>query len=236
MNNIIIPLATISLAALLQTSFQLSVSVLTLLSGHAISAKHSHQKLIRLITSFVVGAILMTLLLLAFLSLVSLRSFYGKVPTIVWAGTAGLLFGVGLLVWIFYYRPGKGTSLWIPRAFAIYLNSRAKATRRGSEAFGLGLTSVIGELPFVIAPLVVSALVLSTLPANWQLVGLGIYTLLSSLSVLIVWVLIGSGHKLSQIQRWRETNKYFLQFSAGCGLIVLAIYTYVNQVAAGGIF
>jgi hypothetical protein len=43
-------------------------------------------------------------------------------------------------------------------------------------------------------------------------------------------VLIGSGHSLSRIQRWREANKHFLQFAAGAGLIVLGGYLYVNEV------
>jgi len=64
----------------------------------------------------------------------------------------------------------------------------------------------------------------------WQLVGVGIYTVISLFSLVVVWVLIGSGHTLSRIQRWREENKYFLQFAAGSGLLVLGFFVYVNQV------
>jgi hypothetical protein len=46
----------------------------------------------------------------------------------------------------------------------------------------------------------------------------------------LVAALIGGGHSLGQIQRWREANKGFLQFIAGSGLIVLGFYMYVNQV------
>lgn len=228
-------LAIVALAALIHASFQLSVSVLTLLSGHAIGAKHTQAKVMRLTTAFVFGSGVMTILLLSFVSLVLLHIFGGNTPLIVWAISCGLLFGVGVAVWMFYYRREKGTSLWIPRSIAGYLNERIKATSRSAEAFGLGLTSVIGELIFIIAPIVISALVLIQLPPLCQLAGIAIYTVISLLSLTTVWVLIGSGHKLSRIQEWRESNKYFLQFSAGSGLVILGFYVYVSQVLGSAI-
>jgi len=223
-------LAIIALAALVHASFQLSVSVLTLLSGHAIGAKHSQAKVLRLTTSFVGGAGIMTLFILTFVSFVLTRVVGSSTPEYLWAIGSGLLMGVGIAVWAFYYRRQKGTSLWIPRSMAKYLSDRTKATKQSTEAFGLGLSSVIGELIFIAAPIVISALVLIHLQPVWQLVGVGIYTVISLFSLVVVWVLIGSGHTLSRIQRWREENKYFLQFAAGSGLLVLGFFVYVNQV------
>jgi len=223
-------IAIISLAALIHASFQLSVSVLTLLSGHSIGAKHSQAKLMRLTTSFVFGAGVMTVLLLSFISLVLLNVFGGNTPQIMWAAGCGLLIGVAVSVWLFYYRREKGTTLWIPRAVTGYLNKRTKSTTLSAEAFGLGLTSVIGELLFIIAPMLIAALVLIHLSPTWQLIGIAIYTVISLLSLLVVWVLIGSGHSLGKIQKWRESNKYFLQFIAGAGLIVLAFFVYVIEI------
>jgi hypothetical protein len=223
-------LAIVALAALIHASFQLSTSVLTLLGGHSIGAKHSQARLLRLTTSFVVGVGVMTILLLSTVSLVLLHVFGFTTPQIVWAASCGLLIGVAVSVWLFYYRREKGTSLWIPRNLADYMTERTKQTRNSGEAFGLGLSSVIGELLFIIAPLLVAALVLIQMPSAWQLAGIAIYTVVSMLSLLIVWVLIGSGHNLGRIQKWRETNKYFLQFVAGAGLIVLAFFVYVSEI------
>jgi hypothetical protein len=223
-------LAIIVLAALVHASFQLSVSVLTLLSGHAIGAKHSQAKVLRLTTSFVGGAGIMTLFILTFVSFLLTRVVGSSTPEYLWAIGSGLLMGVGIAVWAFYYRRQKGTSLWIPRSMAKYLSDRTKATKQSTEAFGLGLSSVIGELIFIAAPIVISALVLIHLQPIWQLVGVVIYTVISLFSLVVVWVLIGSGHTLSRIQRWREENKYFLQFAAGSGLLVLGFFVYVNQV------
>jgi hypothetical protein len=223
-------LAIVTLAALIHASFQLSVSVLTLLSSHAIGAKKSQGKISRLTFGFVAGAGVMTLLSLSFVSLVFLHVFGPDTPQLVWAIACGLLIGVGLAVWFFYYRKEKGTTLWIPRGMARHLSERSKATEHSAEAFSLGLTSVMSELLFIVAPMVISALVLVQLPGLWQLLGIAIYAIVSLLPLISVWVLIGSGHKISEIQKWRETNKKFLQFSAGGALAVLGFFVYVCKI------
>jgi hypothetical protein len=228
--DIISSLAIVAFAALIHASFQLSVSMLTLLSGHAIGAKTAHVKLLRLTGGFLLGVALMTMLLISFICFALQSSFGNHVPYLVWAIACGLLLGLGIAVWSFYYRKEKGTSLWLPRGLARYLGERAKATKQSGEAFGLGLSSVIAELIFIFAPMVISGLVLIQLEPMGQLLGIGLYTLISLLSLLIVNGLIGSGHRLSRIQKWREDNKRFLQFASGSGLLILGFYVYVEQV------
>ena len=169
-------LAIVTLAALVHASFQLSVSVLTLLSGHALGAKKSQTRVLSLTSSFVFGAGVMTVLLLSLISYVFFHLFGSNTPLIIWAIVCGLLVGVGLSVWVFYYRRGKGTSLWIPRSLARHLSDRSKATKDPAEAFSLGLTSVIAEILFIIAPLSVAALVLVQLSPVWQFAGIVLYT------------------------------------------------------------
>ena len=223
-------LAIVTLAALIHASFQLSVSVLTLLSGHAIGAKHSHARVLQLTSSYVAGVGVMTVLALSFISLLFLHFFGHEAPLYVWAITCGLLIGVGLAVWFFYYRREKGTSLWIPRSFARHLSDRSKATTSSAEAFSLGLTSVMSELLFIATPMIISALVLIQLPGAWQLIGIAIYSVISLLTLFSVWALISSGHRLSAIQKWREDNKHFLQFAAGGALAVLGFFVYVCKI------
>ncbi len=224
-------LAIVAFAALIHASFQLSVSVLTLLSGHAIGARKSRAQVLRLTTSYMTGAGIMTLLVLSLASLVFLHVFGSQVPLLVWALVCGLVFGIGIAVWLFYYRPGKdGTELWIPRPFARYLNDRSKKTKFGTEAFSLGLTSVIAELIFIIPTVCITALVLIELPSVWQLAGIAIYTAISLFGLLITWSFIGSGKSLARIQKWRTDNKRFLQFTAGSALIILGFFVYVSKI------
>jgi len=147
-----------------------------------------------------------------------------------WVVACSLMLFVAVLVWVVYYRRKTGTQLWIPRVMADFLNKRVKSTKDSSEAFSLGVTSVIAELIFLAAPLFVSGLIISQLDPGWQLAGIALYTLLSVSSLALVWAIIGGGHSLSRIQKWRESNKYFLQFAAGTGLIILAAFTYANFV------
>ena len=227
--NILTTLGIVALAALIHASFQLGVSMLTLLSGHSLSRKRSQFRIFRLTTSFVAGVATMSLLILSFFAL-----FLGYITTdhnhvLLWSIISGLLIGVGIAVWVFYYRPGDGTRLWIPRGIASFLTDRTKATKRSAEAFSLGVATVLGELPFLIAPLAVSAYALIHLPVSWQVVGITVYVVVSLSSLGIVWMLVGGGHKLSAIQAWREKHKLFLQFIAAAGLLILGAYTFVNE-------
>lgn len=230
--DIVSSLAVVAFAALIHASFQLSVSVLTLLSGHAIGARKSRTRLQALTSSYILGAGVMTVLLLSFAALLLLDFFGQTVPLLVWAIACGLALGIGIAVWLFYFRKAPGTELWVPRSFAKHLSDRSKATHAASEAFSLGLTGVISELIFIVPSLIISALVLIELPAHWQLIGIAIYGVISLLGLVMVWALVGSGTSISRIQKWRETNKRFLQFSAGSALAVLGFFVYVSKVVA----
>lgn len=229
--DILTSLAIVAFAALIHASFQLSVSVLTLLSGHAIGSKKSRARIMSLTTSYTTGAGVMTLLILSLMSLVFLHIFGANIPLLAWALVCGLVFGIGIAVWLFYYRRDtEGTELWIPRSFAKYLTNRSKKTKQSAEAFSLGLTTVVSELVFIIPTVAIAALVLISLPPVWQLAGIGIYTVISLFGLLLVWAFIGRGKSLAHIQRWRTDNKRFLQFSAGSALIVLGFFVYVNKI------
>lgn len=209
--------------------------MLTLLSGHAIGSKAAHAKLLRLTNAFSLGVALMTILLLSFIAFVLQHSLGTVIPPVAWASGAGLMMGLGVAVWVFYYRRNPGTSLWIPRGMARYLSDRTKTTKSSAEAFSLGLSSVVGELIFIFAPMTISALAMIQLEPILQVGAVIVYTCISLVSLLIVNGLIGSGHKLSSIQKWRESNKRFLQFAAGSGLLILGFYLYVDKVVGAAI-
>ena len=223
----------VALAGLIHAGFQLSVSALSLMSGHAITNKKSQGRLITLMSAFIFGAVAMTILLLstlAFFLEIALRS--GLSYELIWSITVGLSVSIGIAVWIFYYSKGAGTSLWLPRSLATYITERAKKTNQSGEAFTLGLVSVLAEILFILTPILVAALAILQLDPMLQPVGIFIYTFISLLSLLIVWSMVGGGHSLSKIQQWREKNKKFLQFVSGAALIILGIYIYANEVVA----
>ena len=61
--DILTSFSIIGLAAAIHASFHLSVSVLTLLSGHTLSRERSHLKLVKLSNALTFGAISVTILL-----------------------------------------------------------------------------------------------------------------------------------------------------------------------------
>lgn len=222
--------AVIALAALIHASFQLSVSMLTLVSGHALGTKARHRRVMNLGSSLTLGAMTMTTLLLCSLAYLAGVFFSRYNHTLVWSIITGVMAAVGLAVWIFYYRKADGTALWLPQSLTTTLRGRIKETHFGAEAFSLGLTGVLAELVFIIAPIGAAAFALVHLPSYMQIVGVITYTLLASMPLLIVLLMIGGGHRISRIQKWREQNKRFLQFAAGSALFVLAFYIYATTV------
>ena len=224
-------LSVVALAALIHASFQLGVSIITALSSYARGRKAPNKTLQRLTGGFLGGVMTMTLLTVSLAGCIA-SGFYHSVSTPqAWTIIAILLASIGVFVWLLYYRRGDGTSLWIPRGFSRFLQQRIAQASLATEAYGLGLASVASELLFIAAPAAAAAISLAALPLQWQIAGIILYTIVASLGTLLVAILIGSGHSLSSIQRWRERNKRFLQFAAGTGLIVLGFYLYANQVA-----
>ncbi|MGB3945767.1 MAG: hypothetical protein WBK76_02925, partial [Candidatus Saccharimonadales bacterium] len=177
-------LTIIALSALIHASFQLSVSMLTLLSSHTIGAKRSHARLLGLTNAFSAGVFVMTILILSAIALFVQIATSELNMTVLWIVTCGLLFGLGAAVWIFYYRREQGTALWLPRGMARYLSDRTKATKQTGEAFGLGISSVIAELLFIFAPILVASIVLVGLSPAIQLFGIVLYCLISLLPLL----------------------------------------------------
>lgn len=230
---IISSLAIVVFSALIHASFQLSVSVLTLLSGHSLGKQTAHRKVLRLMNGFVLGVIVLTILLIStivyYLSLVI--HHVAQVEQLVAAVVCGLVVGLGVATWAVYYRRGHSTALWLPRGFADYLLKRSKATRHSFEAFGLGMTSVIAEILFIIGPMTAAALAITLLPTvEWRIIAIAIYVILSALSLAFVVTLVGSGHSISHLQQWRMRHKRFLQFAAGGSLIILGGFLFVDRV------
>ena len=223
----------IALAATIHASFQLSISTLTLMSGHSLGTQQSHQKLVSLVISFVLGVIFMTFLLLTSgIYMANTMIHYGILQIVLWVTACSALIIIGVAVWLFYFRPGKGTILWIPRFMAEYLTRRCSKTKSNGEAFSLGISSVVGEIIFLLAPIVVSILFIINMPIALQISGVALYILISVLPLVVVCILVNKQNKLSRIQKWREENKRFIQFMTGSIMLAVGFFVYASEVLA----
>jgi len=225
-------LCIIGLAAITHASFQLSISVLTLLSGHALGRKTAAKRVTGLAFSYSLGSLFIVALLLSFTYMLSTAIMNFHTFGAVWAIISGIAIGTGLAVWLVYFRHKKvGTSLWVPREVAKFLSTRASRTRLPFEAFGLGIMTPLIEVIFTLAPLIITALTIRYLPSPWPLLAVLGYAIIASLPHFIISIIIGGGHSVARIQKWRETNRRFIQFTAGALLIVLGLFAYSNVVA-----
>ena len=222
-------LLVVILAAMVHASFHLSISVLTLLSGHTLSKKKSHLQLTKLSMSLVFGSVFATILIFSTFAYFAGIFYNIAFSKVAWAVLAGILVAAGISTWIFYYRRGKNiqnsTELWIPRSMAKFLNERASKTVHSAEAFSLGIVSVLSEILFYFASLAISAILASRISPAHQFAILVIYVLISNLPIFSIACMISGGHPISEIQAWRNKNKRFMQFSAGLGMIILAFIT-----------
>lgn len=228
------PLYIVAFAGLLHASFQLGVGLLTLLSGHSLGSQRSFARLMQLNLAYTGGASLVTLLLFSGLGYMALLKGEDMLPA-AWLVVSFLNIAIGGSVIAFYYRRKAGTGLWIPRSMADYLQDRTKKTRHTAEAFTLGAGSVLAEIPFLIAPLSIAVLAVVSQPNNYSLQfgSFIMYCCIGLLPLFVIVALVGAGHKISTIQRWREKNKLFLQYCAGAGLIILGVYVLVEKVLPG---
>ena len=215
----------IGFTALLHAGFQLAISVLTLLSGHALGRKQSHLRLLHLAGSFIWGAVVAVVaLLFTALYVLSVMPFH---DIFLWAVITGIGVGSGIVVLLFYWRPSDGSRLWLPKAFADYLYDRTRKTRSGAEAFGLGIISIVSELPFTLAPLLITAMLLRGAPDLINFFVIAGYAVVATLPLILIFLLLGSGLKVSRIQKWRENNRRFAQITSGLGLMIISLYLFV---------
>lgn len=219
-----IPVIAIGLFALVHAGFQLGVSVLTLLSGHSLGKSRSLQRTLGLNIAYIVGVVMITGLLLSLCLFIWEYVYYWPAQAVL-AGLATACVFLGLLVIVTYYRRGHGTSLWIPRSLADYLMQRAKHTKNTVESAVLGATTVVAELPFTIVVIAGSTYILQLFVGSRDLPNsIVLYSLAVAMPLMIVTILLAGGHPLSHIQRWRESNKVFLQSASAYGLFVVALF------------
>lgn len=224
------PYALVIVAGLFaHACYALPLSVLTMLNAHVIGRAASHSRVLNMSLGYIVGNSLASLAILASLThLFVVLQFQSNV--INWIFIAALSILIGWLTLLFYYRKGKGTKLWLPRVIVERISRYAKRSRTVFSAFSIGILTVFIELPFVIAPFIIASSILSTLPTLEQTIGQLTYTAAVIMPLLVVTVLMGGGYKLSTIQRWRETNKKFLQSTSGISLVLLGMYIFAIKI------
>ena len=136
----LVAVGVIALAALIHATLQLGTGALLLLY-HASLGRHIRVRTKRLASRYITGVMTMILLALGAACFAIMLCFNKALPA---SGLLVLVCGltaVAVCAWVFYYRRGTSTELWLPRVVSKYINRRAKLTNRGILARAAGRVS-----------------------------------------------------------------------------------------------
>lgn len=227
--EMVVPFCEVLLAALVHATLQLQLGALLLLY-HSSIGKHVRKKTRHLVTSYIAGIGVMVFLLLAATIFILDRYFGKALYTEELIIVVGMLVALAVIVWIFYYRRGKSTELWLPRSVARFIDQRAKSTNSNTEAFALGLLTSLAEMPFALVLLITAGNSILSLPPLYQIFAVLLYTIISIIPPLILRLVIRRGKTVVAVQRWRVKHKTFFRILAGTGFLVLGFFLFTFEV------
>ncbi|MBR0372345.1 hypothetical protein IJH72_00150 [Candidatus Saccharibacteria bacterium] len=223
--SVLTSLGILILSMLIMAFLQLSPGIFTLISHHAFG-KFSKNKASDLSIFFIFGVeiinaiiFLAIYLIICALAVTPFKTTYLEI--ILFPILVALIFFFPL----FYFRKGKTTSLFISRGLAKMYDEKAKTVKSRSDAFILGVTSVLPELFITIPLYCVSAIEIMKLGENpiSRAVLVIFFVLSSILPHLIIHSLRHFHYNLADILRFRINNKTFLKIFLGILFLLLSI-------------
>ena len=221
--NIFSAIGVIVLAALAHATLQMNLGSLLLLY-HESLGKHIKKRTKFLVSNYIFGVFFLVLTSLAATAYFVFLFFGANLSTICLVVLAVVLVALTLCIWLFYYRTGRSTELWLPKPVAKYIMKRAKQTDSNIEAFALGLLASFAEAPFFIVLMLITADSLLKLSMPLQIAMLILYTVIALLPLVILRLAVRHGKTVVEIQKWRLNNKNFLKALSGTLFITLAIF------------
>lgn len=216
-------IGVIVLAALAHATLQMNLGSLLLLY-HESLGKHIKKRTKFLVSNYIFGVFFLVLTSLAATAYFVFLFFGANLSTICLVVLAVVLVALTLCIWLFYYRTGRSTELWLPKPVAKYIMKRAKQADSNIEAFALGLLASFAEAPFFIVLMLITADSLLKLSMPLQIVMLILYTVIALLPLVILRLAVRHGKTVVEIQKWRLNNKNFLKALSGTLFITLAIF------------
>lgn len=221
--DVVIPVITILLAALVHATLQISLGCLLLLY-HASKGRHLRKKTSSLVRCYVGGIGVLSFLGVSAMCFCVLNIWHGPLSTEWLCIIVGVLLLLTVLMWLVYYRWNKGTELWIPKVIARFLDGRAKVTNNKIEAFSLGVMTCFAELPFSLVLFVVTANSVLMLPNHLQILMVVVYAIATIIPMVILCTRLRTGTTVVEVQRWRIQHKNFFRIMTGVGFLILAVF------------
>ncbi len=195
---------------------------------HYASGKYSAKKVSNLSIFFILGVETLPVFIFTILNFIILIFFFTNLSLIngilLW-GIIGLLISLGLAFFLFYFRRGSGTELFISRHLASNFEEKAKLVKKPSDAYLLGLISGIPELIFTL-PLYF--IVFTAITKNFIVVTpcsiiLMLFVLLIISPLFFLYTYFRTGNNLANFIKLRTKNKTFFRYFISILYFLLAI-------------
>lgn len=217
----VLSLSLLALVILFENSLQLDAATITFMSGHALGKQTSRQKLTKLTRGFTWGVVFIWWLLISTACLILYFSFGDWLETIsFWGLLAMLTIAEGLiLICLILLHPNRQHP-WVGASFRDFLYKRARRTKSSAEAFSLGASSVIAQLPVLIIPLGTAGAALLSFPGHQLVAGTVLFSLATGLPLMIIYGLISFETSIAAVQQFCFKYRSFFK-----GLLIITLLT-----------
>ena len=222
-----ISLGIVLLAMLIMAFLQLQSGVFSLFYHYAIG-KYPKARASDMSLFFILGAEVASACLFLcsyyFTNIFFLHYFRPETSFWAWA-VAGVLIALSIISLLCYFRPGRGTKLFISRKYAKALDQKAYAAKSRSDAFILGLLSGSAELIFTLPLYIITSVEIMEMSVKFSpshLLTL-LYIIVPIIPLFIIRWAFQSGRNLAEIQKTRVHDKSFTKFVLFASYSAIAI-------------
>lgn len=222
-----ISLGVVLLAILIMAFLQLQSGVFALFY-HYTTGKYPKRRASDMTLFFILGVEVASACLFLcsyyFASIFFLQFF--RPETSFWAWVAvGILIALALMSLLCYFRPGRGTRLFISRKYAKAIDQKAYTAKSRSDAFMLGALSGTAELIFTLPLYIITSVEIMEMNVQFapsHLLTL-LYIIVPVVPLFIIRWAFQSGRNLAEIQRIRVRDKNFTKFVLFVSYLAIAV-------------
>ena len=198
-----------------------------LLFSHFTRGKYSRSRANDLTVFFILGVEIATALVLlsvyAILCCSPAVAFIIDSDIFAWT-MAGILLALSLISFAFYFRPGRGTKLFISRRMATGIKNKISITKTRSDAFVLGFVSIVPELIFTLPLFLISIIEIMRLDINCpeRASIIILFAIMTIFPLLLIHGFSSQNHNLADFVKFRFKNKSFFRFCLSFSYFLLA--------------
>lgn len=212
----------LSLSAIFYALIALPVAVMTLMSGHGFTLSSTRTKLRRLTSSFIFGNVFMLWLVISSVCLIVEQTIVDGLNAKIYLSLAVMLLVEAVILTLYSYKSSEAQP-WVGRSYKSFLYKRAAKTNSPAEAFGLGLSAVVGQFPIFFVPFVLTSIAILKTDNVHLLLAISGFSLILIFPLLIAGYIIKRRNSVKTIHKFIITEHKFLQISATLTLLIFAL-------------